>query len=221
MWELLVSCIALAVIAALVYWGPEWFASRHSLIEVEGVEYQITREDDLLVSVRFTLNHIEHCYYRGFDDSTLRDLWIKGFGKKEADNIKKFYGGSPNLQTQTFPKLPKGKALVIEGAQRSGKTTMAKRVAFHAGEAYYEIHENDLLKPFHTEAMAAAGVWILDADFLSNKGLAAIKAIIGSEKIRSEVRGQDPTLIPEPSIILCVNDATRFHGSRNFEIFKL
>lgn len=219
--ETILSAVGLLIIALIVYYGPEWFSSKYSLVKIEGVEYQITREDHSTLSIRFSLEGIEHNWVKSFDDPTLCDLWIEGFGKKEADIIKNIVSKNPNTQYSTFPKLPKNAALVLEGPQGSGKTRMAERVAFHAGKTQVTISESELLSRYHTEVMVSAQMWILDADLISNEALSVIKSIVGSEKIRSEIWGEQSSLIPSPSIVLCVTDASRFKGLRRFEIFKL
>lgn len=107
-------------------------------------------------------------------------------------------------------RLQRGRALVLTGAQGSGKATLARIIASKHG-SYVEIAAQQLDRAITTEAALKTEPFTLVIEGLPDTDdtavLARIKALITEPQtlLRSR-KGSQPRLIQAPNLIFCTSD---------------
>ena len=132
-------------------------------------------------------------------------------------NIFKFFTSSSSKP----PAIKPGHFLVLHGEQGAGKSKLARKIAAGRG-AYAEISSRLLSEEnaLGDALFCCPSTLIIDAEEISSKDLAQLKALVTCEVLRLRPSfHRIPQKIPVPQVIVCTHDVQPFADMRRAQLF--
>lgn len=215
------AILGLAILGAVIYYGPDWLGVKKSIITLGGVDYEISRDGDLKVIVKFNLDGVDFTYCKDFPEMALRDDWVQRFGPLAVSLIMYEITGDMVFRGIPIPKLEDGKALVISGRQGSGKGILAQTIIDTHGGSYYYCRPQDLIPPCFTPP--ERDIWVVEEFVNTQKVVSYLKQLVSSEWITYHQKGQYKYNGKVPKLIILVTpeEAEVFKNSRRFNVVEI
>lgn len=117
-------------------------------------------------------------------------------------------------------EIPRGKALVITGAQSSGKSRLARLIASQYGRTA-EIRADDLTSPFALGEVLSSKPDVLIVEGECNS--THLKRMITEKSIVIHRKGLAPSRVSSPRVIVVSNSASvqpLFDGARRYQVLE-